>query len=205
MIRLPRPRPTNPFKFRVNTFHTFDRSIFRRNWKNINEGPLKRAGLLVRKIWVQSIRVDRSLSQRPSKPGRPPKSRHPARPFKRIFSVPMMGVFGTTGVIVGHVGFRPGNQTPMEIHEFGQKITIRAIDRKKTRNLKARQRRALARRIQNDPQLREKIRKNRKKADISRKTITMPERPHARPALEKGQNKLPALWRGSVSRSSVRN
>lgn len=176
--------------------HIFDRNIIKRNWKSINESPLKHAGLLARKIERQLIRIDTSKSQRPSKPGRPPKSRAPGHPFRRIYSDVNLW---QTNVIVGHVGFG-AKQTAMEIQEFGQTVTIKEKRiprlRKQIKNL------ALRRLIA------AKFRRGELKSTpipIVTRRIHMPERPFALPTTRLVARRLPPLWANSVSPATVRN
>jgi len=174
--------------FRYRNHVVFNRNILKVNWEKINETPLKRAGLLVRRIERQSIRRDTTRSQRPSKPGRPPKSRAPGHPFRMIFSVP-----GKTDVIIGHMGFGRGRQTPMEIHEFGQMVTISEIVRPNRRRILDPVERARVRAMYLSGRLRHKpVRR------VTR-TIKMPERKFAEPALNKAALRLPQLWQNSVA------
>lgn len=178
------------------TMVTFDRSIIKRNWKAINEGPLKRAGLLARRIERQSIRVDITKKQNPSRPPRPPKSRHPGHPFRLIYSVPNPM---DTSVIIGHVGFYAG-QTAMQMHEFGEQVRISTVvPRKRKWQIK-------------DPVKREKVAAAFRSGKLKRpkpqprttKVIQMPERPFALPALQKTAKRLPQLWVNSVGSATVR-
>lgn len=178
------------------TMFTFDKSIIKRNWKAINEGPLKRAGLLARRIERQSIRKDITKKQNPSKPGRPPKSRHPGHPFRMIYSIPNPL---DTSVIIGHVGFY-GGQTAMQIQEFGEQVRISTvIPRTKKWQIK-------------DPVKRAKVAAAFRSGKLKRpkpqprttKIIKMPERPFALPALEKTAKRLPELWANSVGTATVR-
>ncbi len=87
----------------------FNRDIIRTNWRAINQNPMTRAGLLVRRIARNSIRHTPNRQTPPNPPGGFPRSRAASRPFKLIFSVPKIT---GTGVLVGMVGFnsegRPG-------------------------------------------------------------------------------------------------
>jgi hypothetical protein len=174
---------------------TFDRSIFKHNWKSINETPLKHAGLLARRIERGLIRRDRSRSQRPSRPGRPPKSRHPSDIFRRIFSLP-----GPTDVLVGHVGLFGRRQTVMEIHEFGQVVPLK----QKVIGINPY-------RIQ-DPAQRAKVRQlylsgklKNKKVPIVTRMVKYPERPFARPTTQRVTPMLPNLWKNSVTSKTTRS
>jgi len=107
----------------IRTVTTFDRSIFKRRWGKVNFTAGERAGLYIRKIAVNSIKdatraKKLKTQQQPSKPGKPPKSRAPGHPYKRIFSVPeQLGA----SVIIGAVGFGAVPTAP-EIHEFGLSV-----------------------------------------------------------------------------------
>lgn len=164
------------------------------NWRRINETPLKRVGLLVRKIMRGSIRRDTSKSRRPSKPGRPPKSRAPGHPFKRIYSIPDMI---NTSVVIGHVGYR-GGQTAMEMHEFGQQVTKKVYAKPRRKPVSSRQRSAARRKF-----LQGKIKPKPRPTIFKR--IKMPARPFAAPALKKAKPKIAQFWRGSFNRGTVRN
>lgn len=106
---------------KINTLVQFDRSIFKRNWKRVNGDPLRRSGLTVRRIAINSIRKDHIRKKTglasgiPSAAGKPPKSRALGHPFRRIFSdVARI----QASVIIGPVGF--GAFKPVtELHEFG--------------------------------------------------------------------------------------
>jgi len=193
-----RHRGTGTFNISSNGFGTFDRNIVKKNWKAINEGPLKRAGLLARKIMIRSIRKDRTKKQLPSKVGKPPKSRHVGHPFRLIFSLPK----GTSAVVVGHMAFRSQDQTTMSVNEFGENVSRQIIKprakgfSKKGRKLSKKQIRAAKRKFKAG-QIKHK------KPDRITKTVRYPKRPFARPALEKTKDKLPALWANSVKHSTV--
>ena len=142
------------------------------------------------------IRRDHTKSQRPSKPGRPPKSRHPSDIFRRIYSVPHPL---ETNVIIGHVGLY-GGQTAMEIHEFGQSVTIREkIIEQKYFTIHDPIHRAKVRQKFLSGKIKSKPRRTRSR------TIQMPKRPFAAPTLQRVQKRLPALWANSVSHATVRN
>jgi len=161
----------------------FDRSIIRRNWRNINEGPLKKAGLLVRKIARNSIRRVNNPN-RYSPPGTPPYShanrtitgrRVTSPPFKQIYSVPN---YAGTNVTVGMVWY--GSQPPIPgLHELGgyaRRGVFRVVG---TRTLKSG--------LQGGP--------------ITKRvftTVRYPARPFMRPALAKALPTLPLLWRNSL-------
>lgn len=169
----------------------FNQFIIKKNWSKINKTPITHAGLLVRKIMRGSIR--HVTSNKPSPPGRPPRSRAKGRQFKMIYSVPNPAY---TRVIVGHRGFG-SSQTPMEIHEFGQRAE-RKIFIKRRRARSDKQRRA-ARKLFKEG----KIKSNRKRRYVI-KTVQYPERKFALPALERAKTRLPRLWKNSIRRSGVR-
>jgi hypothetical protein len=177
-------------KLKVKSAVTFDRSVIRRNWKEINESPYKRAGLLVRKIARGSIRRDSSKKQRPSKPGRPPKSRAPGHPLKLIYSV--VQAYGE-GVMVGPVGF--GHQTPVpERHEKGKSVTLKVAKRHTFKRATSEAQRRSARRMFQEGRIKSK------KPDLKTRVIKFDPRPFMVPALEKAKSKIPEMWRGSVDR-----
>lgn len=182
-----------PFFQKPRMLYTFDKSIIKRNWSKINESPIKRAGLLARTIERGLIRKDTSRSQRPSKPGRPPKSRATGHPFRKIYSVPN---YLETSAVVGHVGWKPG-LTAMEIQEFGKTVRIRRPQ------FPSRQRIT-------DPVRRAKIRQlflsgkiKSKPTQIVTEMVKMPERPFALPTTQRVAKRMPALWKNSVNASVV--
>lgn len=164
----------------------FDRSVIRSNWKQMNRGPLSRAGLLVRRIARSSIRrgpkrLKGGKPPKPSQPGSPPKSRVEGKtpPFKMIFSVPnRLG----TSVVVGMVGFGGKAEPVPGLHEHGGVTTAEVLEkiaetRRDSRGKFLRQRR---RRVT--------------------KTVRYAPRPFMFPALLKGRSKMPQLWKNSLSR-----
>lgn len=156
----------------------FDRSVIRRNWRRINESPLKKSGLLVRRIARGSIRRG-GKSKRPSKPGTPPRSHWPGAtpPFKMIFSVPTR-----TNVMVGMVGFGgAGNPVP-GLHEHGGTANRKVFLRVKGGGLSRSQFRG----------------KSRKR--ITKRVVYEP-RPFMLPALEKARPRLPKMWEGSLTKA----
>jgi hypothetical protein len=176
---------------KVNVFTTFDRKIIHRNWSRINESAGKKAGLLVRRIARNSLR--QVAHGRPSPPGMPPHShawswqgkpgggrRRTTAPLRLIYSLPeRMG----SRVIVGPVGF--GDVTPVpEIQERGLAI-MRRVPRRGWRagstspNVPYRSRRVFA---------------------MESRLASYPPRPFMLPALVRAAPRLPAMWRGSLSR-----
>jgi hypothetical protein len=188
---------------RTKTLVMFDRSIFRKNWKKINEGPQKKAGLYVRKIAIRSIRRGK---KKPSKPGTPPRTRAAGDPMRRIYSVPMRG---GRGVIVGALklsGVSRGEPVP-GLHEHGGDKTIEVIDPAAKKRVIAKQpttegqRKAFHKLARaKDPRVELYLRQNRAKLEAlrKRKSVSFPERPFMAPALQKALPKLPAMWSGSV-------
>jgi len=201
------------FALRTKTLVMFDRSIFHKNWKKINETPAKRAGLYVMKAAQRSIRKDRSKSKRPSKPGRPPKTRAAGEPMRRIYSVP----YGRKGgVIVGAVKLRGKSRgAPVPgLHEHGLDAVIDVLDRRPGRDDKGRytsriakrptteaQRRAFrAMALASDRRVAEYNARRRMKIEAmkERKRVNFPKRPFMGPALERSLPRLPKMWAGSI-------
>lgn len=174
----------------------FNQRIITKNWSKIQETPLKRAGLLTRTIMRGSIRRVKQSTKtgkltKPSKIGKPPKSRATGHPFKNIFSEP----FPKQGlVMIGHKGLGQ-RQTPMEIHEFGQSIRAKQFPKKRNRR-KISDRQRLAARIK---YLRGEI----KNKPVPTKTIKMPKRPFAKPAMIKAKPRIIKFWKGSFSSKVV--
>ena len=152
----------------------FDRRIISRtNWKKMNQGPLHKAGMLVRRIARGSIRrgrINRKGGRTPSKIGMAPKSwgRGKTPPFKMIFTLPSrLG----TNQIVGMVGFTKGMSTPVPgRHEHGLPGSSRVFKNKASKGKRV------------------------------RKIVRYPKRPFMTPALIRAKSLLPQLWRGSLKR-----
>lgn len=163
---------------------TFDRNIIKKNWQAINESPAKKAGLMVRKRAISSIRKTPKLTKKgkptkPSKSGKPPRSRAPGHPLRRIYSVPDR--FGAS-VVVGALGFGKGSEPTPGVHELGLRAQRRVLVPADTQG---RSRRG---------------RFQRKKKVLKTVQVDFPERPFMAPALEKVQQKLPQLWKNSLSK-----
>jgi len=167
----------------------FDRSVIKTRWRKFNETPIKKAGLLVRRIAINSIRKG-GISKRKagkrltSKPGRPPKWWRAGSPppFHMIYSVPSPFQTSTT---VGMVGFTRKSQEPVPgLHELGGTKRIRI-------KLRVRSRRHF---------------RGKGGKFIPTGTVTgtvaarYPKRPFMRPALRKATPKIPGLWKGSFSK-----
>lgn len=178
-------------------FHTFTRSFISGvNWDRINRGPLQQAGIRVRRKMRDAIRKDLSKSQKPSKPGKPPKSRAAGHPFRRIFSVP---VFHDTSVFIGHEGFGQ-KPTPMEIHEFGRTVKIKTQPHRGRKKTLLTQRQKIA--AKNKYQSGE-LKHESPKTVIKAKKF--PERRFAQPSLDKVRSQLPQLWKNSVRKGVVKS
>jgi len=194
-------------------FATFDRSIVKRNWKNINKTPLQQAGMKTRGNARGSIRrgtgrkrnkatgklEDRPTppknKRKPSSPGRPPKSWKTGKtpPFKMIYSVP--NKLGTS-VVVGMVGFgkAPGSTMPVPgLMEHGgtakRKLFVetRIFKHKHTRKTSGKYAKAVIRR---KPAVRQ---------------VKYPERAFMNPALKKVRKKFPQYWRGAFNPGRVKS
>jgi hypothetical protein len=183
----------------------FDRNVIRTNWRRINEGPMKRAGLMIRQRALRLIGHTVTARTPPRPPGQPPRTRVRTRntytnargrtvrtpaPFRMIFSIPVN--FGT-GVLVGMVGFDsravPGR------HELGLSASVR-------RGYWTYQRRPGA-------QPGNPIRTPQQMAAFRRRYLRFrqvpsrfPSRPFMRPALLQAAPLIPSMWRGSISRST---
>lgn len=167
-------------RFRSQVY--FDRKIFKTNWKRINEFPLKRAGLLVRKYAVQSVRKRKwptgNRKPKPSPAGQPPRSRSPGHPYRRIFSVPNSF---STSVYVGFLGLHKNTTPTPAVHEYGMAVVRRVLVEKNTN-------------VRN----RKTGRFQKKQYKIATKLVKYPKRPTMEPALKKAKSKLPALWHNSI-------
>lgn len=165
----------------------FDRTIFKRNWRKINAGPLKKAGLMVRKFAIQSIRK-RKLKSKSGKTGKPspigtaPRSRSPGDPLRRIFSVTSGGF--NLEEIVGVLGLGGSNPVP-GLHELGGTAVRRVIIKRGRRRSRktGRFQKGGTRRVS--------------------KTVRYPKRPIIRPALQAVKKKFPELWKRSITGASI--
>ena len=188
-----------------------DVNFIKRNWAGLNETPIKKAGLLIRKIMRGSIRRKPEVSAKtgrrlkPSKPGRPPLARTglgtKTPPFKNILSAPD---YEPGKGVIGHVRLpikkQDPNITPMRAHEFGETVTIKSV-KKLTRGKRAKtpkQRRAARKKY-----LQGKIQHKGKTTLITRQ-VDMPKRPFAKPALERAKSRIGQFWRGIIKRSTIR-
>lgn len=189
---------------------TFDRKVIKTNWKKINESPVKKAGLLVRRIARSSIRrgnhrglnkdikqgrdawgrfqskqgvnpFERKIRERKhSKPGKPPRS------WQRGSTPPFKMIYSVpdamgTSTVVGMVGFGSSNPVP-GLHEHGGTATRRVYTKVRQHRTK-----------------RGRFGKNRYKP--MRKVVSYPKRPFMQPALDKAKTKLPPLWDGSLGKT----
>lgn len=204
-----RPRKHSKYpKFKVGyVTGDMDLNFIVRNWASINRTPIRRAGLLVRKIMRGSIRrayVSKKTGRpttRPSKPGKPPKSRHVGHPFKMIFSIPNAEA---SRAVIGHkiLPYRKQDSrvTPMEAHEFGRMVTIKTIVKQQRSRISRKQRKA-ARRLY----LQGRLKSKRKPAQFVTRRVRMPKREFAEPALKKSIRKLGWLWKDKIRRSTIRS
>jgi hypothetical protein len=158
----------------------FDRSIIRSNWNRLAKQPMARQGMLVRRIARSSIRTARGKKAKtrlkPSKPGRPPKSRSDRKEMKMIFSVPQ----DPFSVIVGPVGFGPGDPVPA-VHEHGLSVvrSVWAVHGGQAGTDRLDRFRA----------------RRRRKGRRRRKPVRYPSRPFMRPAMEKAIDKYPLQFK----------
>lgn len=188
-------------RFRTRVRHRFDRSIIRYNWRSINNGPLKFAGLRVRAAAIRSIKSDRSTRgrERYSAPGQPPRSRAPGKPFKRIYSVPntyQSRVFIGLPYFSGYSGSTL-NPVPGR-HEHGGTAVINTFRHTGTPNRRqftpqqlARIQQWYSRHGRNRP-------RQRRSATIASRRVRFKPRPFMIPALEKVRHTLPSLWARSI-------
>lgn len=158
----------------------FDRKIIKRNWSKINEKPLKRSGLLIRRIARGSIRRG-GKRKKASRPGTPPRSHKQGKtpPFKMIFSVPERF---ETRVVVGMVGFTSGGRSRDKapaLAEHGGTAQRRVFVKAGRHRTK-----------------RGRLGRTRYKPKV--KTVRYPARPFMVPALDKAKPRLPRLWEGSL-------
>jgi hypothetical protein len=201
-----------------------DMKFVRRNWRSINETPIKRAGLLVRTIMRGSIRrahVSKktgAISGKPSPPGKPPKARTGIRPnvpgqapktqsknlpFKKILSIPFDG---DTKAVIGHqlmpIKKQDPRITPMQAHERGKRVRIKTEPKSRQNQIggkafSEKQRKAARKKFKEG-------RIKRKKVKRVRKRVKMPKRPFAFPALKKAKTKIGQFWRGRINKSTVK-
>lgn len=172
---------------KLNTkFMFFDRKIIlskdagiRRDfWRQFNDSPIKKAGVIVMKNARQSIRRGKP-GGKPSKPGSPPRSRQQGSvpPFKQIFSVPDRFQASAT---IGMIGYGSDAVPTPAVHEHGLAAQRFVFEKKRTVKVRGRKARDqfIGRRV--------------------RRMVKYPPRPFMQPALEKAKAKLPELWRGSI-------
>jgi hypothetical protein len=202
----------------------FDRSIFKRNWSKVHRTPLKRAGLLVRKIAVQSIR----RAPTAYKSNRAKKVHEFARTFMQQGfdrkTAIKMGWAATNGMMFDSRFLRkyskPGKPPytrakgdplrrifsepfPEKGYAiigpvgFGDKQPVPArheFGARVKRKYKTKKA-TLARRLLGLPS-----------AGTRQTSTTMryPKRSFMRPALKKAKRKLPEMWRDSFNKSTIR-
>jgi hypothetical protein len=180
---------------------TFDRSIISRRIKRQAPNPLGKGLAMTRRIARNSIR--RVKTDRPAKPGKPPRSRAEGAPMKLIFY--SMNRNRLSGV-VGFVGFnnKRGGVTVPEAHEHGRSRPVSVLIKRK---VKASQRGRDSRgRFTSNKRWRENARRLYQQGRIKSKQpqtvvrrVTFPERPTMGPALDKVLPKLPPMWRNSIT------
>lgn len=186
--------------------YRLDTKIISRNWSKINASPIKRSGLLCRKLMRQSIRKAHvstktgKVSIKPSKPGKPPKSRAAGHPPRLVFSVPVQN---DTDAVVGVVGFRKGDPTVPEAHEFGRTITRKVPKwkggRQRNKAKSEKQRKAASKHFGQLPK------KRHDKPRMTMMSIRVQERPFAAPALAKTSEKMTEFWKGSFNKRTVKS
>lgn len=159
----------------VRGMTTFDRKIWKTKWARIQESPVKKAGLYVRKIAVNSIRHRRGTSR----PGSPPRSHDNRRMMQRIFSVP------NATATVTHVGpYAMGHDAiPVPaLHEFGLAVT-----------------RTLWEPRAGQPNRNSKGKFVRVPRVQVTRMVNYPERSFMRRAKRIAMPKLPEMWRNSIA------
>lgn len=177
-----------------------DMNFMRRNWGRINESPIKHAGLLIRRIMRGSIR--QVNTDKPSRPGTPPRSRDKAKRFKMIYSVPYdpAGTGKDTAAVIGHFTFpRKRQMAPSEIHEWGRTVRIRVVKKRVTRKARTRkQSRAY------QAKLKAGLIQPPASTGFTTKTIKYKQRKFAWPALVRAKSKILPLWRGRINAGTVK-
>lgn len=169
------------------TFPLIRSKLWKRNFRN----PLFAAGALVMRIARNSIRhvgyrTRTGRIPKPSRPGTPPRSRHPQKRMKWIY-------FDVTGmsVYIGPQGL--GDPNPItETHEYGgtRRVKRSPAFRPSRRRAVSDAQRVNARRLFLAGRIGGKYRKPPSATVLAR----YPARPYMRPALQKAQPKLAKLW-----------
>jgi len=181
--------------YQMTTFSRgiLDRSVWKGKWIDFNKDPLQKAAMLVQISAKRSIRKARPLksgklstqasqmikgsANRSNKfqgVYRPPKSRAPGHPLRRIFSVISNQ---TTSALIGPVGFGAATPVPA-IHEFGITKTVMFPQKKFTR---------------------QKGSMNTKRTVTFKRVIAKyPKRAFMKPALETNRSKYPKLWANAL-------
>lgn len=157
----------------VRGMTTFDRKIWKIKWERIHESPVKKAGLYVRRIAINSIRHRRGTS----KPGTPPRSHNEQRMMQRIFSVP------NALATVAHVGpyGMSHNAVPVPaVHEFGLTVPRKVWEPAPWQGRNSRGRFMKKTRV-----------------PVTR-MVNYPERSFMRRAVRIAKPKLPEMWRNSI-------
>jgi len=184
---------------------TFNKNIIKSNWRRINEGPLKKAGLMVRNRAISKLRkVSRTtksgkISKTFDRPGNKyPKSRDPQHRLRRIYSVPN---WSQTTVYIGPVGFPShrnqfGKMVP-EVLEYGGPTIIYEARATKGGNKKW-----VPAGKRSYQKARGRMKSNMFRQTWRKRTVRIKERPFMRDSLAQVQAKLPELWRGSIKRAA---
>lgn len=189
---------------------TFDRGVIKTNWKKINQGPMTRAGNIVRSNARGSIRRGNpSTPKEKRKPGnKTPKSWQPGKtpPFKMIYSVPNSLSTFDVAQIVGMVGFGGTGEPPPALAEYGgsamRKVVIRKPPNAGLREDKMGGRDSKGRFKRSSIRLRDskgrfaKARKAQWTRDT--RTVRYRPRPYMNPALKRAKDKFPQLWKNSL-------
>ena len=165
------------------SFNTFDRRVIQTNWRKINYSPMKKAGLLVRKIARGSIRRgtpgQKKAKRRPGT--KTPKSWQSGKtpPMKMIFSAPLSAA--QVDQVVGMVGFGASGEPVPGLHEHGGTAVRRVI-------------------VQGSRKRSKRTGKMKKgfNTKIVTKAVVYRPRPFMGPALMKSKERLPDLWRNSI-------
>ena len=171
------------FSFTLKAHTEFDKTWIKRDWRRMNRGPLGKVGNLLRSDMRQSIRRAR-YGARPNPAGKTPKSRDRGKnPRFKMFRFNVST--WQTNVITGLIRLYQ-NGTPVPgAHELGLYVTRKLrkhVPSKRTR-------------LQKDAwaklpyAVKKRIRKQMT-ARMARKTFKLPQRPFARPSLQRNLHKI---------------
>lgn len=213
--------------FNMKVAVKFDRTVLSGGkFKRFNNDALKRAGAYMRGVAVKSIR--KTQSERPSKPGKPPRSRSSRHWMRKIlFDTAYTLSNRDASLIVGPIGLGSANPVT-ELHELGgykriEERTIMARSRKEalarlqgkriTKKTRSRPRGGSDRwKAMSKSQQQHIIDwyaargKARKEAEdpvtefkFPAKMVRYPERPYMSRALDIAWAKIPDMWKNSIS------